>query len=224
MILNNNALKRAKYDELVKKYSAEGKEVSPHFLRMEAQLKDNVNRYQFEVKKVGGEANTERKLDRNDKFLITEMALGWLAYDEGKEAVAKFRTFAPADFPHHEAVYNGFLSLKTGSRVNIEALSTLNFKHVPEDNANSFDVVKCSYSGVENIILDGTKSHEIAVEFPTVPSMSIGEYTETVGVTDVAGAVEGETEEEPVTHTYNTKLCLMLFGYIIKNGADGLGA
>lgn len=208
MILNNNAQKRAKYDELVKKYSAEGKEVSPHFLRMEAKLKDNVNRYQFEVKKVGGEANTERKLDRNDKFLITEIAFGWLAYDDDKEAIAPFRTFAPSDFEDLEAIYNGSLSLKTGSRVNIEALSTMNFKHVPANaEQKGFDIVKCAYSGVENIILDGTKSHEIAVEFPTVPNMSIGEYS--------------SSDEE---HTYDTKLCLILFGYIIKNGAEGLGA
>jgi hypothetical protein len=55
-----------------------------------------------------------------------------------------------------------------------------------------------AYSGVEDIYLHGTKSHEITVEYPTKANMS----------------VEPSSGER--------KLVLILNGFIIKNGADAL--
>jgi hypothetical protein len=206
MIRNNQSLQRQTFDMLQKKYA--GKEVSPHFLRCEVTLKNGVNKYKFDHRTVGSESSTERKLDRNDLVYVTSIMLGWLECKEGEEATAPIHTYANASFPNVEAVYNGFLSLKTGSKVNFEAMPCLDFKYVPQTQGNAtagtldqFNVMDAARSGVEDLYLHGTKSHELTVEFPTTGSMTLESTT--------AGTVR--------------KLVLMLNGFIIKNGADALG-
>ena len=63
---------------------------------------------------------------------------------------------------------------------------------------DQFNFMDAAYSGVEDIYLHGTKSHEITVEYPTKANMS----------------VEPSSGER--------KLVLILNGFIIKNGADAL--
>lgn len=201
MIRNNSSLQRQTFDMLQKKYA--GKEVAPHYLRAEVVLRNNVNKYKFDHRSIGGESSTELKLDRNDLVYVTQIMLGWIECEEGQEAIAPIKTFAPKG-SDLEALYNGHLSLKTGSKVNFEALSCLNFKYVPQNQGDSstvpqFNLMDAAYSGVEDIYLHGTKSHEISLEFPTKPSMTV------------------ESSDGKVR-----KVVLFLGGFIIKNGADSL--
>lgn len=216
MIRNNSSLQRQTFDMLQKKFP--GKEVAPHFLRTEVVLKNNINKYKFDHRSVGGESSTEIKLDRNDLVYVTSILLGWIECSEGEEAVASIKTYAPAG-SDLEALYNGFMSLKTGAKVNFEALSCQNFKYVPQQQEeyktatlgpsgttvqydmhmlDQFNFMDAAYSGVEDIYLHGTKSHEITVEYPTKANMSV----------------------EPLNG--ERKLVLILNGFIIKNGADAL--
>lgn len=216
MIRNNASLQRQTFDMLQKKFPA--KEVAPHFLRTEVVLKNNINKYKFDHRSLGGESSTEIKLDRNDLVYVTCILLGWIECTEGNEAVAPIKTYAPAG-SDLEALYNGFLSLKTGAKVNFEALSCLNFKFIPQQQEefrtstsgtgmdavqhdmhllDQFNFMDAAYAGVEDIYLHGTKSHEITVEYPTKANMSV----------------------EPASG--ERKLVLILNGFIIKNGADAL--
>lgn len=205
MVRNNQSLQRQTFDMLQNKYP--GKEISPHFLRAEVVLKNNVNKYKFDHRSLGNESSTEKKLDRNDLVYVTMTQLGWIECEEGEEATAVLNTFAPTtdDAKDLEAIYNGFISLKTGSKVNFESLPTQHFKYVPErvgdDSTGApaqYNVLDSAYSGVEDLYLHGTKSHEITLEFPSKPNMSI----------EKAGVVR--------------KAVLIFYGFIIKNGADAL--
>lgn len=124
MVRNNQSLQRQTFDMLQNKYP--GKEISPHFLRAEVVLKNNVNKYKFDHRSLGNESSTEKKLDRNDLVYVTMTQLCWIECEEGEEATAALNTFAPTtdDAKDLEAIYNGFISLKTGSKVNFESLPT----------------------------------------------------------------------------------------------------
>lgn len=201
MIRNNSSLQRQTFDMLQKKFP--GKEVAPHYLRSEVVLKNNINKYKFDHRTVGSEASTEIKLDRNDLVYVTSIMLGWIECPVDEEATASINTYAMKTLPDLECIYNGFLSLKTGAKVNFENLSCLNFKYVPQTQgtatlSDQFNFMDAAYSGVEDIYLHGTKSHEITVEFPTKPNMLL----------------------EPASGV--RKLVLVLNGFIIKNGADAL--
>ncbi len=193
MIRNNQAQTRRTYEKLLAEFP--GKEVAPHYLRFEAWLKNNVNSYRWNCKTTGGESVTEVKLDTNDLFYVKSILVGTINCEPGKEAVAKIETFAGTD--DLEAIYNGALQLKTGSKVNIEKLMGLNFKYIPENNGFNFQ--DAAYSGVEDIYLFGTKTHELTYDFPTKAGMSI----------------EKKSEDAPE----NYKLVVILDGFIVKNGA-----
>lgn len=196
----NAVLSRKTYEKLMAQYT--GREVSPSFLRSEVVLTNNSGKYRLEIKSIGGESSTERKLDRNDLFFVESILLGTIECAAGQEPKAAIKTYAPTA-TDLEVLYNGTLTLKTGSTVNFE-MSSLNFKYIPETQSSAttqdmFNIEDAAYSGVEDVILHGTKSHEIWLEFPTIANMNI------------AGG-EG----------LQRKAVLFLKGFIIKNGAAGL--
>lgn len=212
-------LQRVKYDELAERYKKYGVEIQPSFLRYEKELQNGVNHYPFSFEPSPSDSPTEKKLNKNDSFYVTSFTMGYIvtgtipAATEGGtartviEANAPLRTYPVAGAENLEAIYNGFLHITTGSKINIENLSTMNFKYVPNDLTSGttfpeFQNDKVAFANVSDLMLMGTKSHTMSIDIPAIPN------TETL----VPSSVDGITSAR-------VKLVLQLNGFLLKNGA-----
>ena len=219
--MRNIAQERITFNKLVAMYQPHGIVPAPHYLRIEQLLTNDKSRYTFNFKQDNSDSRTESKLDKNDRFCVTGLSLLLLREDAAKiggQALQSFPNaqvftavageFVPADL---EAVYNGALSLKTGSVINIDKLPALAFRKVPRTQAqalaggfvyNEFNLDDVLYVGAEDITLDGGKTQVFEFELPTFASMKIAS-----GATNVAAGV-------------SHKLVLFCTGYILKGAGD----
>lgn len=198
------------YNTLLKKYP--GQIISPDFLRIEQELKNTTGSYVFPIETTSGQGIMERKLDRNDLFVITGLGIFLLAETEATPGAGVLQTYpnqivfpAAAGFnpDHLEAIYNGKLSLKIQSKVNIEGMSMQHFRVVPETqqsaatNKSQFSIERAAYQLGTLINLKGTMNVEVKVEFNTFNAMQIA-------------AVAAGVKHKIVFHP---------FGYLIKGAA-----
>lgn len=206
---------RKLFEALKKKYTKQAVIPSPSYLRIEQALSNSSGNYLFDIKKNGNEIATERKLDRNDLFVVTRIGVYLLKQDTTKIGaavlqtfpnVAAFGTLTGFTVAHLEAIYNGYLTLKTGQKVNIEALSMQNFRYISTSQQDTgsilseWNVSEFTYTGAEDIYLHGTKSHEINITFPTFSGMQI----------------------QCTTASTVIKLVLHPYGFLLKNCADNI--
>lgn len=204
---------------------------APSFLRIEQTLNSTNGSYNFNLKVDSGTIATENKLDRNDIFVTEGIMLGISAQTpatQGKEVIQTYPNsvvFAAANVTglvaaDLEAIYNGYLKLKIGSKVNIEKLPLLHFRRVPVTQqasvvaataaipssgfANSeFGMETLSYKPGTLIYLRGTDNIELNVTFPTYAGMSIQNTGYPASLTVI-----------------QTKLVMLLYGYLIVGGAN----
>lgn len=184
--------------------------ISPGYLRAEQSLSNNKSKYVFDLKKVGGEAVTEVKLDRNDLFVVSRIGLfvtHKLNVRSGGEVLQSYPNplvfVAPTVAADLELIYNGFSTLKIGNRVNIENLSNQEFRQVPTaqqtaNQQNEFNTTDATYKCPSLIYLHGTMDIQYTCEFPTF-----------------AGA---QIAADPNTGT--NQLVLLPFGFLIKGAAS----
>ena len=199
------------FNALVKKYGADAVP-SPGFLRVEQELKNSTGTYRFPIDTQSGAQATEQKLDRNDLFVVTDLAFYLLMEDSTKLGLAIPQTYpnevafaAVAGFTpgHLEAIYNGKFSLKIQSKVNIEAMSMHHFRYVPETqqsaaaNKSEFSLDRAAYPLGSLLYLKGTMDVEVKVEFNTFDGIQIQ-------------AVAAATKNKLIFHPY---------GYLIKGKA-----
>lgn len=198
------------YNSLVKKYP--GQIISPDYLRIEQDLTNTKGSYVFPIETTSGQGLLERKLDRNDIFVITSLGIFLLAEVDTTPGAGVLQTYpnqtvfpAAAGFnpDHLEAIYNGKLSLKVQSKMNIEGMSMLHFRYVPETqqsaagNKSQYSVDRAAYPLGSLIALKGTMNVEVKVEFNTFANIQIA-------------AVAANTKH---------KIVFMPFGYLIKGAA-----
>jgi len=190
--------------------------VAPGFLRTDVSLTNSANRYSFDIKKNGNESLVERKLDRNDVFITTNLGLYLAAQVSttlGAEELCTYPnpiTFATASGftpAHLNAIYSGWLELKVAMNQLIEALPTSLFKYVPTSqkqtannyiNFTEFGVEDMSYWLGAKLTLKGTDDIQFNVQFPSFSGMQIA-------------AVAANT---------TNKLVLINYGFLIKNAAN----
>ena len=203
---------RAIFRKLNKDFGSRGVP-SPGYLRVEQTIANNKAKYEFNVKSIGSEVATERKLDRNDLFVVTDLAVYLLNQTDAKIGGDVLQTYpnetefaAAAGFTpgHLETIYNGFLSLKIASKVNIENMSMHSFRCVPETqksaaaNKSQYSVMAAAYPLGSFINLHGTMDISVVIEFPSF-----------VGI-EAAAVAAGRTN----------KIVFHPYGYLIKGGAD----
>lgn len=211
-------LQRVTFDKLQERYKGYGVEVQPSYLRYEKQLQNGVNHYPFAFEPSPNDSPTEKKLNKNDLFYVCSFTFGYAitgtitgtggAADKIiTTANAPLRTFPITGCENLEALYNGFIRVTTGSKINIENLSTLNFKFVPNDLtsgtvAPEFQNDIVSYANVSDLMLAGTKSHTIDLDIPALPA---GENLVPTTADGISSA--------------SVKVVLQLNGFLLKNGA-----
>lgn len=201
-----NAL-RSKYTNLIP---------APSYLRVETTLQNSRSNYLFDVKKNGNESATEVKLDRNDLFVITDLAFYLIAQDTtkvGREILETYNnetSFPPVAGPPAfdpkdlEAVYNGKFSLKLGTIVSIEGMSMQHFKYVPQtqrstsSNRSQYSQREAAYALGSLIYLRGTNDITVSVDIPTYAGIALQSQTANI----------------------NHKLVFHPYGYLIKGAAN----
>jgi hypothetical protein len=184
------------FNKLLTENKAQGIIPSPSYLRIEQTLSNSKGTYEFRLAKTDNESITEVKLDRNDTFVVTDLAVYLVCETTAKAGKAVLQTyvnqivfpvvagFTPSDL---EAIYNGRLELKIGQKVNIETLSLQNFRVVPETqqsavtNLGNRSVNDAKYPMGALLTLKGNMDTRITITFPTFAAMEIAAVT--VGTT-----------------------------------------
>jgi len=182
----------------------------PSFLRIEKAFVNGQGTYDFNIKVESGMIATERKLDRNDVFCVTHMGV-YLSNQEtaqlGKEILQTYpnqTVFASAsayDLTDLQAVYNGYMWIKTEQTVNAEAIPMLKFLHIPETqksaatNYSQFKTEEHSFYMGNVLFFKGWSSIELKIQFPTWSGITLQ--------TGAAGFV--------------TKLVVVPYGFLLKS-------
>lgn len=181
---------RAIYEHNSSQSRFAGKNMTPGFLRLEQEIVNSKNSFTFVT--FGGDSAsvypTERRLDRNDAFVATEVGLFILRQDitNGKtnaelHSYVNLTTFVaaagfvPADL---KAIFNGHLSIEIGRVKKMVAFDTNRFYHAPETQqtgATNYDQ-KNGHDGfvklTPQIVIDGAGTNELAVTFPSYAGWS----------------------------------------------------
>lgn len=186
---------------------------SPSYLRVEQALSNTKTRYQFDIKKTGGEIATERKLDRNDVFIATHLGVYLISQVSTTIGLEVLQTYPNPDYfitttgftpAHLNTIYSGHLEVKIGQKVNIEALDMNKFRYVPTTQQatptlpySEFDLDSYSYWPGSLLFLHGTQNIEIFIDIPSITGLAWA-------------AVAADT---------SNKMVLYLMGYLVKNAA-----
>ncbi|MFZ4741661.1 MAG: hypothetical protein ACOYLE_10910 [Bacteroidales bacterium] len=167
---------------------------APSFLRVEATLNTN-NTYSFRFQNVDTVGKTERKLDRNDVFVMSNIALLLSAQNSttiGTEILQSypnaliFTGNSGADATSLETIYAGKTQLKIADRIELEAFPNLYFRNVPTlqkralttsvEGAiadSSFNVKDCMYELPSLIDLQGSDDATLTVDFPALTGTAL---------------------------------------------------
>jgi len=201
------AMNRDYFERVSAKYSP----CAPGYLRVEQTLANSKTRYTFDVKKnQSSDIATERKLDFNDLFAVTHLGIflsNQSSNTVGKERLnsypnnAIFNGSGEADYL--ETLYNGYLDLKVGQTVYIEALSMQHFRFVPtaqKEASNYIDldqwsIDEMSYWPGSVVYLAGNDNIEINI---TTPAPSGLDWDHATG---------------------SNKIVMFLFGFLCKGSA-----
>jgi len=176
---------RAIYEHNSTRPSFAGKAMTPGFLRLEQEIVNSKNSFSF-VTYSGDAASvypTERRLDRNDAFIATEVGLFITRQDtaNGKTNaelcsyvnLTKFAAaagFVPADL---NAIFNGSLSIEINRVKKMVAFDNYRFFETPftqQTGVSNYDSKQGKKSGfvklTPQIVLDGAGTNDLTVNFP----------------------------------------------------------
>lgn len=98
--------------------------IAPSYIRMEQYLVNGKAEYEFNHRLLGNEASTERKLNEQDLFRITDIGVFLMQESQTVGGIGVLSTYPnPIQFPdeasfcqnaHFEHIYNGFFTAKIG--------------------------------------------------------------------------------------------------------------
>lgn len=107
--------------------------VSPSTIRMEAYLVNGKAEYEFFTRKLGNESSTERKLNEQDAFRLTDVGIFLMQEPTAVAGIGVLQTYPnPIMFPnetgfaqtlHLEHIYNGDLVVKIGDTTYVPGMS-----------------------------------------------------------------------------------------------------
>lgn len=196
-----------------------GKIVQPSYLRSEVVLRNGRPSYEFSFIKDGNsDAVTERKLDRNDQFVVTQLGLFWAHRIDGSEGSELLRTNeiyladgTNVNSSHYGEVrgalsvlYNGSIAITVGQTKFLEALDTYQFRSEAAGNLKDAGFIELT----PQVVLQGAQKNTIALTLPA--SSGIDVEGGSVTVWDVT---ENAMVSKPCKHI----AVLFARGYLITN-------
>lgn len=159
-----------------------GRTLTPSFLRLESQILNNATKLRFPTFIGDGTTvyPTERRLDRNDDFIITQMGFFLLKQDTANnktnaklQSYPNITVFGAAAAADLMALYeSGVLRVNIDREDKFVALDLHRFLDIPETQqtaATNFDEFKGAKSGLINLtpqlVLKGNGTNEIEINF-----------------------------------------------------------
>ena len=219
-----------RFMESVPELKGEGFVVQRSHLRVEAALANNRPNYKFELFPNATSARpTEKRLNRNDMFCITRMALGIAKFNPVSNAYGNFPVYFNPDpnfflgvpgagLPESEclnALYNASVALKSGTTERIPPFLTNVFRDVPE-RGYTFTVapqLRPEHGQQDSIpwfelepltIISGQEDNTILLDLPAASDLAVLQG----GINQSAAAVD----------TRNVAIFL-LEGFVVSEGA-----
>ena len=207
---------RAIYEHNSSQNRFTGKNMTPGYLRLEQEIVNSKNIFSFPT--FSGDAAsvypTERRLDRNDAFIATEVGMFLLRQDitNGKtnaelHSYVNLTTFVaaagfvPADL---KSIYHGGLSIEIGRVKKLVAFDTQRFYKAPitqQTGATNYDQKNGRKDGfvrlTPQVVIDGAGTNDLAITFPS--------YAGWTGASVTAGTQH--------------RLCLYLRGLLVTGGS-----
>jgi hypothetical protein len=215
-IMKNSAFDRKVFEHVISKLPEGSNPPSPSYLRVDQTLQNAKSVYTFDIAKTSGESVCEKKLDRNDLFVVTKPMFYITREDNtkiGKSVMATyaneehFTTAVGFDVTDLETVYNGFFSLKIGQVENIPLLPMKTFKIVPGTQMNIAGKLQSEWDALQYmpdipslLFISGTMNVEIKVEIPSFAGIAM--------------------ESPAIQPTINHKLIFHPYGFLIRNAAS----
>lgn len=230
MFITDINFNRQRFDKIASFYKDKGLAPQLSLLRIEEDLVNGQGVYNFDLKKENISA-CEKNLKRNDLFVTLAIGVALRIEDTTKPntTVPMFAPFkAVADVNGNDrtiivpgfetddikALYNGALSITTGTTVNFadmpcslflkdKGVDDLNFK------INHYNFQDDLKQMAEEIIFSGTQDHQIQVSFPT---FALSNYAALQSSEDDGNgnAVIGDN--------YKSKIVFMALGYRVVGG------
>jgi hypothetical protein len=209
-------------------------------LRVEKVLDPNKNSYNFDLYETGSESDRaqERKLNRNDLFMVTHVALNIVKQDTTNGKYGNYPLFTFPD-PNYfiginaggdteaealEMIYNGELNIKTSTVERLPKFLTNNLRFAPEAQTN--------LPGDTNELLAATvpqygPTHAERGYFRLNPNLILdgqenNEIRVDLGTGNKAVIAGGIDEANEALDTTNV-LVLLLHGFMVNNGAQKVG-
>lgn len=159
--------------------------ISEGYIRVEEKIVNGKGNYKFNITRDTFDQITERKLDRNDKFLVTEIGIFLMRRLETQIGVEVLQTYPNEvvfqngvedqsfNYAHLESIYNGSLAVKVGQTKFIEGMDLLRFRNVPQSQ-ESANIIFSQHNGkvdgfcetTPQILLSGDEKHEIEISIP----------------------------------------------------------
>lgn len=193
-----------------------GKNMTPGYLRLEQTIVNSKNIFSFAT--FSGDAAsvypTEKRLDRNDAFIATEVGMFLIRQDVANlktngdlnsyvnlTAFAAAAGFVPADL---KALYHGFLSIEIGRVKKLVAFDTQRFYKAPitqQTGAGNYDQKNGRKDGfvrlTPQVVIDGAGTNDLSITFPSYAGWN--------------GA--------SVTSGTENRICLYLRGLLVTGGS-----
>lgn len=193
--------------------------IAPSFIRMEAYLVNGKAEYEFFHRLLGNEAATERKLNEQDAFRITDVGIFLMQESTTVPGIGLLSTYPnPQQFPdeagfvenkHLEHIYNGFIKLKVGDTIYVPDMPVLDARVV-----NTAQQTALATNDSERHPGDGF--------IPTTPQYTIyGRETNEIKLAVPASSTH-KIESQSGTSGFKHKVVCILLGYKITGGSNKL--
>ena len=225
----------SRFRDLLLRESGDEFIINEKTLRLESALSANRSNYNLDLfENRGSDRPLEEKLNRNDLFFLTHIAMGIAKQDTTAGHYANYPIYYHGDqnvFVGNdgggdpdslewfcvEALFNSKMTIKTSPVERLKDFLTLNFRYVPENVANSTSKTagqfgptmegRGFYAVNPNIIIDGYDNNTI--------ELTLG----TGGYTKIAGGINASN----VAVDTSNVLVFLLHGFVAINGARKVG-
>ncbi len=176
---------KALIKKLRKKFGT--KHITPSYLRVEVPTSNTRSDYIFDITETGRETRTEKKLNRNDVFIVQDMGLFLMRRNPNTVGADYLETYpnpvrfdlAGVDVSHLHIFYNGYLRIRVNNRVWYDAFDSRRFLYIPETQqtfGGNYAQQLPEFGFVEvkpELKLFGNAKNEIVLSVPTFQGLQV---------------------------------------------------
>ncbi len=215
--MNNNTQRQRGALAKLREQFGPSRVIAKSFIRMEAYLVNGKAEYSFFHRLLGNEAATERKLNDQDGFLMTDVGIFLLQESTTVPGIGVLQTYPnPIQFPdevgylqnaHLEHLYNGYVTAKIGDTTWLPDLPINDCRVVNTAQQSALatnDSERKPYDGFTDVqpqyFLKGRENNELKLVVPANSAQKV--------------------ESNSATTNYKTKVVMILSGYKVTGAGN----